>query len=103
MLYPSDFEHYCRSVVDAYRGRGLRSEPLEVNTYEMSVEFFTRLRGISFMVAGNVTGAGEGFVIWRLRPEDALSVPICLTTLRGPGEIDLVAFRRALSRASLFA
>lgn len=103
VLYPSDFEHYCRSVVDAYRERGLRSEPLEVNTYEMSVEFFTRLRGISFMVAGNVTGAGEGLVIRRLRPEDALSVPICLTTLRGPGEIDLVAFRRALSRASLFA
>lgn len=103
VLYPSDFEHYCRSVVDAYRERGLRSEPLEVSTYEMSVEFFTRLRGISFMVAGNVTGAGEGLVIRRLRPEDALSVPICLTTLRGPGEIDLVAFRHALSRASLFA
>lgn len=103
VLYPCDFEHYCRAVVDEYLKRGLRSEIVKFSVGDAVPDAVSDGRCYSFIFVGNITGAPEGFVIRPLVRGEALSVPICLSTLRGPGGLDLVSFRRALSRLSLFA
>ncbi len=103
VLYPCNFDHYCHAVVDEYLKRGLRSEIVRFSVGDASPESVTDGRCYSFIFVGNITGAPEGHVIRPLVRGDALSVPICLSTLRGPGGLDLVSFRRALSRLSLFA
>lgn len=102
VLRPKGFEHYAHSVVDEYLRRGLRSEVIELPTDDPSFDSSVVGRGYSFIFVGNITGAPEGFVIRPLVKGDALPVPICISSLRGPGGIDLVSFRRALSRLSLF-
>ena len=102
VLYPTPFEHFCESVVDAYRAHGLSSPVREVSSEEMSADFFTKQNGFSFIVAGNVTGVMDGFVIRPLATGDMQPVPICLSSLRGPGALDFVVFRKALSRFNLF-
>ncbi len=103
VLYPCNFDHYCHAVVDEYLKRGLRSEVVRFSVGDAVPEPVADERCYSFIFVGNITGAPEGFVIRPLVRGDALSVPICLSTLRGPGGLDLVSFRRALSRLSLFA
>ena len=103
VLYPTPFEHFCESVVDAYRANGLSSPMFEASRETMSADFFTSQNAFSFIVAGNVTGAMDGFVIRPIEAGDMQPVPICLSSLRGPGSLDIVAFRKALSRFSLFA
>lgn len=102
VLYPTLFEHFCESVVDAYRAHGLSSPVAEVSSEEMSVDFFTKQNGFSFIVAGNVTGVMDGFVIRPLAAGDMQPVPVCLSSLRGPVALDFVVFRKALSRFNLF-
>ena len=102
LLYPTSFEHYCKSVVDAYRAKGLSSPVLEASPETMSADFITSQNVFSFIVAGNVTGAMEGFVIRPIEAVDMQPVPICISTLRGPGALDIVSFRKALSHLSLF-
>ena len=103
VLYPCNFDHYCHAVVDEYLRRGLRSEIVRFSVGDVVPEPVADGRCYSFIFVGNITGAPEGFVIRPLAKGDALPVPICLSTLRGPGGLDLVSFRRALSRLSLFA
>ena len=103
VLYPVGFDHFSHTVVDGYLQRGLRSEPVEVGSGDDVADFYDRRHGYSFIAAGNITGAPQGFVIRELRASERAAVPICLTTRRGPGGIDTVAFRRALSRLSPFA
>lgn len=102
VLYPTSFEHFCKSVVDAYRAKGLSSPVLEVSPETMSADFITSQNVFSFIVAGNVTGAMEGFVIRPIEAVDMQPVPICISSLRGPGALDIVSFRKALSHFSLF-
>ena len=102
VLYPCDFEHYCRAVVDEYLKRGLRSEVVKFSVGDPAPDSLTDGSCYSFIFVGNITGAPEGYVIRPLAKGDALPVPICLSSLRRPGGIDFVAFRRSLSRLSLF-
>lgn len=102
VLYPCDFEHYCHAVVDEYLKRGLRSEVVKLSMGDPVPESVTDGSCYSFVLVGNITGAPEGHVIRPLAKGDALPVPICLSSLRRPGGIDFVAFRRSLSRLSLF-
>lgn len=102
VLYPCDFEHYCRAVVDEYLKRGLRSEVVKFSVGDPVPDSLTDGSCYSFIFVGNITGAPEGYVIRPLAKGDALPVPICLSSLRRPGGIDFVAFRRSLSRLSLF-
>ena len=102
VLYPCNFDHYCHAVVDEYLKRGLRSEIVRFSVGDAVPDAVSDGRCYSFIFVGNITGAPEGYVIRPLVRGDALSVPICLSTLRGPGGLDLVSFRRALSRLSLF-
>ncbi len=102
VLYPTPFEHFCESVVDVYRAKGLSSPVLEASPETMSADFITSQNVFSFIIAGNVTGAMEGFVIRPIEAGDMQSVPICISTLRGPGALDIVSFRKALSHFSLF-
>ncbi|WP_417229204.1 LysR family transcriptional regulator [Thermophilibacter sp.] len=102
VLYPCDFEHYYRAVVDEYLKRGLRSEVVKFSVGDSMPDSLTDGSCYSFIFVGNITGAPEGFVIRPLAKGDALPVPICLSSLRRPGGIDFVAFRRSLSRLSLF-
>ena len=102
VLYPTPFEHFCESVVDAYRARGLSSPVFEVSKENMSASFFTEKNGFSFIVAGNVTGAMEGFVIRPIETGDMQPIPVCFSSLRGPGAFDIASFRKALSHFSLF-
>ena len=102
VLYPCDFEHYCRAVVDEYLKRGLRSEVVKFSVGDSMPGPVTDGGCYSFIFVGNITGAPEGYVIRPLAKGDALPVPICLSSLRRPGGIDFVAFRRSLSRLSLF-
>ena len=101
-LRPLGFEHYSSAVVDEYVKRGLRSEVVDFALDDPSFDSSVVSRGYSFIFVGNITGAPEGFVIRPLAKGDVLSVPICISSLRGPGGIDLASFRRALSRLSLF-
>lgn len=102
VLYPTSFEHFCESVVDAYRAKGLSSPVLEASPETTSADFLTNQNAFSFIVAGNVTGAMEGFVIRPIEAVDMQPVPICISSLRGPGALDIVSFRKALSHFSLF-
>ena len=102
VLYPIAFEHFCESVVDAYRARGLSSPVLEVSKESMPPNFFIEKNGFTFIVAGNVTGAKDGFVIRPIETGDMQPVPVCFSSLRGPGSFDIASFRKALSRFSLF-
>lgn len=102
VLYPCDFEHYCRAVVDECLKRGLRSEVVKFSVGDAVPDSLTDGSCYSFIFVGNITGAPEGYVIRPLAKGDALPVPICLSSLRRPGGIDFVAFRRSLSRLSLF-
>ena len=102
VLYPYDFEHYCRAVVDEYLKRGLRSEVVKFSVGDPVPDSLADGSCYSFIFVGNITGAPEGYVIRPLAKGDALPVPICLSSLRRPGGIDFVAFRRSLSRLSLF-
>lgn len=102
VLCPCDFEHYCRAVVDEYLKRGLRSEVVKFSVGDPVPDSLTDGSCYSFIFVGNITGAPEGYVIRPLAKGDALPVPICLSSLRRPGGIDFVAFRRSLSRLSLF-
>lgn len=102
VLYPCDFEHYYRAVVDEYLKRGLRSEVVKFSVGDSMPDPVIDGSCYSFIFVGNVTGAPEGFVIRPLAKGDALPVPICLSSLRRPGGIDFVSFRRSLSRLSLF-
>lgn len=102
VLYPCNFDHYCHAVVDEYLRRGLRSEIVRFSVGDAVPEPVTDGRCYSFIFVGNITGAPEGYVIRPLVRSDALSVPICLSTLRGPGGLDLASFRRSLARLSLF-
>ena len=102
VLYPCNFDHYCHAVVDEYLRRGLRSEIVRCSVGDAVPEPVTDGRCYSFIFVGNITGAPEGYVIRPLVRSDALSVPICLSTLRGPGGLDLASFRRSLARLSLF-
>ena len=102
VLYPCDFEHYCRAVVDEYLKRDLRSEVVKFSVGDPAPDSLTDGSCYSFIFVGNITGAPEGYVIRPLAKGDALPVPICLSSLRRPGGIDFVAFRRSLSRLSLF-
>ena len=102
VLYPCDFEHYCRAVVDEYLKRGLRSEVVKFSVDDSMPDPVTDGSCYSFIFVGNITGAPEGYVIRPLAKGDALPVPICLSSLRRPGGIDFVSFRRSLSRLSLF-
>lgn len=102
VLRPNGFEHYAHAVVDEYLRRGLRSEVVDFDAEDPSFDPPVVNRGYSFIFVGNITGAPDGFVIRPLAHGDALPIPICITSLRGPGGIDLVSFRRALSRLSLF-
>ena len=87
VLYPVGFDHFSHTVVDGYLQRGLRSEPVEVGSGDDVADFYDRRHGYSFIAAGNITGAPQGFVIRELRASERAAV----------------AFRRALSRLSLFA
>lgn len=89
-------------MVDEYLRRGLRSEIVRFSVGDAVPEPVTDGRCYSFIFVGNITGAPEGYVIRPLVRSDALSVPICLSTLRGPGGLDLASFRRSLARLSLF-
>lgn len=104
MVDPIDFEHFSQAVVGAAVEHGLRSERVRLlmGDHERSQELFAR-GGFTFIVAGNLTGSGPGCVIRPLRAADALSVPICLSTLRTSGAIDYVEFRRALARLNLLS
>ena len=102
VLRPVGFEHYARAVVDEYVRRGLRSEVVDLAPEDPSFDPAVGDRGYSFIFVGNVTGAPEGFVVRPLAKGDALPVPICLSSLRRPGGLDLASFRRSLARLSLF-
>lgn len=101
VLYPVGFEHFSRAVVDAYRQRGLRSELVEVASLDDVGDLYASRCGYSFIAAGNITGVPEGFVLRQLRAADTLPVPIYLSFLRGPGSVDFLGFRRALSQMGL--
>ena len=75
---------------------------LEASPETTSADFLTNQNAFSFIVAGNVTGAMEGFVIRPIEAVDMQPVPICISSLRGPGALDIVSFRKALSHFSLF-
>lgn len=102
VLRPRNFEHYCRCVVDEYLRQGLSSSVIEIATDDEPGDFGETGDAYSFIFVGNVTGAPEGFVIRRLVRSDVLSVPICISSLRGHRGFDLASFRHALSRLSLF-
>lgn len=103
VLCPTEFTHFVSAVLGPYRARGLRSEPFEVLTQEMSVDFFLNRQGYSFMVAGNATGAPEGLAVRPIARGDAIPVPVYLTTLSSSQSTDYVEFRRALAGLSLFS
>ena len=103
VLDPINFEHFHTSVLEAYLAQGLRSELFAVTTHEMSIDFFTKQNGYSFMVGGNITGPAEGMIMRPIVSSDAIAIPICLTTLKTSRATDYVEFRRALSRLSLFS
>ncbi|MDO4428941.1 MAG: LysR family transcriptional regulator [Atopobiaceae bacterium] len=102
VLRPVGFEHYAHAVVDEYVRRGLRSEVVDLAPEGPSFDPSIVDRGYSFIFVGNVTGAPEGFVMRPLAKSDGLSVPICFSSLRRPGGLDLSSCRRSLARLSLF-
>lgn len=103
VLVSRHFDHFNESVLRAYLARGLRSRLVEVGSLEDLRNFYENEHGVSFMVGGNLLRPEEGFVVRPLVSGDTVAVPICLSTLRGAGGIDYVAFRRSLSKLSLLS
>lgn len=96
VLVSEHFDHFNESVLNAYLARGLKARLVSVGTPEEFVSFYAN-QGVSFIVAGNLITPDAGFAIRPIVKSDEVAIPICLSTLRGAGGVDFMAYRRALT------
>ena len=100
VLITEDFEHYNKSVCEAYVERGMTSELVRVTSLEEQRAFMEDRDGLAFVVGGPLFGFMRDLVMKPIAPEDRVPVPICLSSLPD-SDVSYVELRHALAETKL--